>query len=109
MVPLGTAAFLPEALVDELREKNKHAKGIVEVLRSPDHVEEGAESKKASCSDSHSYRMEMIQGLDSLRWEKLIVGFDMSYGLIPLAHKKICSLAPGPRHPSFVTDYLFRF
>jgi hypothetical protein len=109
VVPLGTAAFIAADTVEGLRKKHQHTKGIVEVLHSSGNSQE--DSQKETCSDKNtcSYVADMIRGLDSLQWEKMIVGFDLSYGLLPLAHNKICSLAPGPRHPSFVTDYLFRF
>lgn len=106
VVPLGTAAFLPATLVEELRKKYKHMNGIVEVLASTGNK---VDTQNNKCAENESYEVQMINGLDSLQWEKMIVGFDLTFGLLPMAHNKICSLSAGPRYPKFVTENFFRF
>lgn len=117
VVPLGTAAFLDTAAVQQLRDAYSAQHGIVTVLRTAAGAAPAADADayvKASAaveidgSTSESIpdaaalnetrphpagavecKELMRRGLDSVGWEKLIVHFK---GNVPLAHNQIAAL-----------------
>ena len=96
VVPLGTAAFMDNALVQNLRDEHSEKSGIVSVIRIPCNVNNGAYG-------SFSHTDQMIAGLNDLGWEKIIVHFP---GLIPLAHNQICALN---KYPKWLFDDILGF
>lgn len=96
VVPLGTAAFMDKASVENLRKVHNGESGIVTVIKvpatSPNHL---------ISSDDYDKRREVVQSADTmigrlndLGWDKVIVNFP---GLLPIAHNKICALAREPK------------
>jgi hypothetical protein len=79
MVPLGTAAFMSEDLVNHFRSKFINRTGILDIIAS----NKNADSLLNSCCHS------MINNLDSCGWDKVLVHFN---DLVPLAHNKISAL-----------------
>lgn len=93
VVPLGTAAFIGDKYVQELRGKFKDKAGIVCVQRTP--IDHEVDSHEGSALISDEDRtLAMIDCLDNLGWEKVVVNFP---GCLPLAHNQICALHRYPR------------
>lgn len=95
VVPLGTAAFLHDEKVQELRKLYSNKKGIIETMHS-----EPLKFHLQKDQESSNYLIRMISQLNSCGWEKLIVNFP---GKIPIAHNKICALK---KSPQFVSNLL---
>ena len=90
VVPLATAAFLPNSAVQSLREQFKETSGIVTMLQtsSTDNLTEQSAAEKRLDSDI------MMHNLNKLGWEKVIVNFP---GVLPMAHNMICALSREPK------------
>ena len=90
VVPLGTAAFLPNSAVQSLREQFKETSGIVTMLQtsSTDNLTEQSAAEINIDSDI------MMHSLNKLGWEKVIVNFP---GVLPMAHNMICALSREPK------------
>lgn len=88
VVPLGTAAFLPNSAVQSLREQFKETSGIVTMLTSS--TDEFMDHSVAVKHDSDI----MMHSLNNLGWEKVIVNFP---GVLPMAHNMICALSREPK------------
>lgn len=89
VVPLGTAAFMDKASVENLRKVHDGKSGIVTVLKTP------ATSANSFISAEVGQSSDtMIERLDDLGWDKVIVNFP---GLLPIAHNKICALSREPK------------
>ena len=102
VVPLGTAAFMPDELVQELRKEHYGKTGIVSIMKIPP-AEIGLSNGECRLNDSHSHTDKMIGGLNGLGWDKIIVNFP---GLLPIAHNKICALT---RKPKWLYDKVLGF
>jgi Putative serine esterase (DUF676) len=89
VVPLGTAAFMDKASVENLRKVHDGKSGIVTVLKTPATSANNFISAEVGQSSD-----TMIERLDDLGWDKVIVNFP---GLLPIAHNKICALSREPK------------
>eukprot|EP00981_Chlorochromonas_danica_P006933 scaffold1507_cov158-Ochromonas_danica.AAC.2 len=89
VVPLGTAAILPEDVVRGIRRRHHEDVGIVAILKT--HEDENlysTPSLKRKKKEEHLLRT-MITGLNEVGWEKVLVHFP---GQFPTAHNKICAM-----------------
>lgn len=102
VVPLGTAAFINDDLVQELRKKHSAASGLIHVQTTPVHREEDF-YERTQLVNNQDRTTAMIDCLDSLGWEKIVVNFP---GCLPLAHNQICALN---RHPKWLFGNLLGF
>lgn len=104
-VPLATAAFLGQDDVHRLREEHSKRFGIVDEFHSERF---SARDDNICPTDCHKHPIEaseteeMIKGLDSCGWEKIIVHFNTPW---PFAHNKISALRRGPKWVSDVLGY----
>ena len=99
VVPLGTAAFMANDLVKELRKEYQGETGIVSVLKIPPN----SNKNNRKYGGSNSQTDHMIGSLNDLGWDKVIVNFS---GLLPIAHNKICALT---REPKWLYDNILGF
>jgi hypothetical protein len=100
-VPLATAAFLVQDEVKRLRGEHSRRFGIVDELEtnaSPDKSPTDSGDKGQHLDNTATN--EMICGLDSCGWKKIIVHFNTPW---PFAHNKISALRRGPE---WVSDML---
>ena len=90
VVPLGTAAFMEDSLVQELRKEHYGKSGIVSSINVPSRSYESGilNSRRISAAD------KMMGSLNDLGWDKVIVNFP---GIFPIAHNKICALSRQPK------------
>lgn len=103
MVPLGTAAFLSAEEVSSLRRQYANQEGIVTVIHSNDSVFLDRRSEEAEDSSIREDRLysQMIDGLNSLDWDKVLVRFPGRF--LPMAHDKICAMT---KFPAFIDQWL---
>lgn len=99
LVPLGTAAILPDAEVDHLRSMHKRSFGIVEVAQQSvtqaDHCD--ADDMGLTCPGRVPWNQRheepdqrtMRVSLNTLPWEKVYVHFPSWF---PTAHNTICAM-----------------
>lgn len=98
MVPLGTAAFLPEPEVTKYRATFKKVQGIVHTLithpQSPDEQLHSCANNQcdARARPTNLPVDDMRDSLDSLGWEKTIVNFKTVLGVLPMAHNQIAAV-----------------
>eukprot|EP01035_Chromulina_nebulosa_P017317 gene17317-22858_t len=85
MVPLGTAAILPDDTVKKFRTSYSNNKGIVRIFSSL--------HSDNTCGSNSDHLNEMINSLNNIGWEKVIVSFP---GFIPMAHNKIAAVEKFP-------------
>lgn len=93
VVPLGTAAFVDNQTVQELRRKYSTQSGIVYVEKTPIYYE-GESHEGTHLINNEDRTTAMIDCLDNLGWEKIVVNFP---GFLPLAHNQICALHRRPK------------
>jgi Putative serine esterase (DUF676) len=96
VVPLGTAAFMDKASVDNLRKVHNGESGIVTVLKIPATSPNTLIStdENGNCREEEESTDTMIGRLNDLGWDKVIVNFP---GVLPIAHNKICALSREPK------------
>jgi len=114
VVPLGTAAFLDEQSVRDLRSRHLTQSGIVaeahtekcsDALNNTNNAlpqeqqqqQQPTQLQKKKQQQQELGMSEMRRSLDCLGWEKYVVHFP---GLVPIAHNKLASLRRWP-------DYLY--
>lgn len=97
VVPLGTAAFVPKVEVARLRSTNQDRYGINAMV---DEFDIQSASQNGLLKDEDRYYLDMIQGLNSMSWEKLLVRFP---GFWPDAHNKICAMT---KYTPFIDELL---
>jgi Putative serine esterase (DUF676) len=93
VVPLGTAAFINNELVQELRSKYSAISGIVHVEKTPIYYD-GDSYERTQLLNNEDRTTAMINCLDNLGWEKIVVNFP---GRLALAHNQICALNRRPK------------
>ena len=90
VVPLGTAAFMEDSLVQKLRREHYGKSGIVSSINVPSRIYESGIVNTGRINPSD----KMMGSLNDLGWEKVIVNFP---GIFPIAHNKICALSRQPK------------
>jgi hypothetical protein len=104
VVPLGTAAFISNEKVQQLRLRHRNVKGFVSRWNSTasatsggtssiEYENQGFEVKQQQTRSTNSAGDIMMKSLDTVGWEKIIVNFP---GILPSAHNKICALSRKP-------------
>lgn len=89
MVPLGTAAFIQQSEVIQLRKQYRNQPGFIPY--------DDTRSKDSSSNTCNDINAVMMESLNTCQWEKLIVNFP---GFLPIAHNKIAALTKSP-------DYIY--
>ena len=92
VVPLGTAAFMEDSLVQELRREHYGKSGIVSSMKIP--VISSSHASNRQSSERETSADKMMRSLNGLGWDKVIVNFP---GMLPIAHNKICALSREPK------------
>lgn len=97
MVPLGTAAFIPQDIIDDLKQSHNAIAGIVKRITVGKKLEELSSATVCTLEDTTRstlpFHLNMMDKLDECGWNKIIVNFP---GFLPLAHNKICALKKKP-------------
>jgi hypothetical protein len=97
VVPLGTAAFVPKVEVARLRLSTQNRYGINAMV---DAYDTESAFRDGVLKDEDRFNMDMIQGLNSMSWQKLLVRFP---GFWPDAHNKICAMT---KYTPFIDELL---